>query len=603
MFVENDLVRTRPKESTALAFPRRYSRMGINGDGSTLSLDFTAMSSLDSRFTFSRTSNATYINSSGYVAYADSNMAINTAWLDTNTTPTGWTVYNATTPNAVLTIPSSGRRSMTVTSGVQSFLYQVITIPAGFTHTASIIVHSVTGTGPQLGSLFAINNGTISTFYKDGSSTGITSSTIVTAGTYAITFTGGDQIRLVGGSGVAASTFTIEISSLQIQIGTTISPAFIPNTSTSVAYYAPRFDYNPTTLAAKGLLIEGSTINSALYSESFVTSAGIYNDNAILNRTTTETSPSGGTAICFFPTTVLDYHRLQYSSVPVLSGVMTISIWLKRKDSNYRGGINAGNYLGASAVFDLNGAGSVVTLGGTATNKAATITAYPNNWYRVSLTGTYVAGNSFYIFMTSSTSTDSTGENFTGVASQGLIMWGIQIELGTGASSYIPTVASQVTRAQELCTLPITPASIGLTTSLIGTCFYEATVNCLPTSGYPLIVGFTDIGNNSKAWLSQVSTTGSNYSSWKTSTGTVGDVTFTNVVIPKTSFKFASSISSTQNLASRNGTAGTAGAVSSAVLSVPTQLNFGGVIDSMIIAKFKFFPTTKSQAELNALST
>ena len=34
------------------------------GDGSTLSLDFTAMSGLDSRFTFSRASTATFINSS-----------------------------------------------------------------------------------------------------------------------------------------------------------------------------------------------------------------------------------------------------------------------------------------------------------------------------------------------------------------------------------------------------------------------------------------------------------------------------------------------------------------------------------------------------------
>ena len=46
-----------------------------DGDGSTLSLDFTAMSGLDSRFTFSRASTATFINSSGLVESAANGVA------------------------------------------------------------------------------------------------------------------------------------------------------------------------------------------------------------------------------------------------------------------------------------------------------------------------------------------------------------------------------------------------------------------------------------------------------------------------------------------------------------------------------------------------
>jgi hypothetical protein len=420
--------------------PRRNSRMGIDGDGSTLNLDFTMMGgALDSRFTFSRAGNATYINSSGYVATATTN--------------------------------------------------------------------------------------------------------------------------------------------------------------------APRFDYDPTTLAAKGLLIEGSATNYFYNSQSLATSGASVNwiDSAILSRTSGNTDPANGaTAIGFNETLALDYHRI--NSYGTLTGVVTISVFVKQINAARRFAINAGVYAGVSAIFDLTTGLQVGATGGTASNKAASATAYPNGWFRFSVTGTYAANSNIYLAICSSTSTDTTGANFTGTSDGGVYIWGAQLESGTGASSYIPTVTSQVNRTQELCTLPITPANIGLTTSPIGTCFYEATVNYLPTSGYPLIVGFADIGNSSKAWLSQTSTTGSNYSSWKTSTGTVGDITFSNIIVPRTSFKFASSISSTQNLASRNGTAGTAGAVSSAVLSVPTQLNFGGVINSMIITKFKFFPTTKSQAELNALS-
>lgn len=58
-----------------LISPSRYSRMGDNGDGSTLDLDFTQMaytgSGIDERITFSRgSSQARYIGSDGYIAVA-----------------------------------------------------------------------------------------------------------------------------------------------------------------------------------------------------------------------------------------------------------------------------------------------------------------------------------------------------------------------------------------------------------------------------------------------------------------------------------------------------------------------------------------------------
>jgi len=608
----------RTRTSTLDAFGLRDQRNRIfptlsASDGSTIDLDFTTMGGvLDSRFAFTRPGpNATYINSSGYVTTAPSNVALNTAWTDSNPTPTSWLFYDGAGTPAVVTIPSLGRRSIAITAGTQSFMYQVVpALIIGLRYSVSIVVHSVTGAAPNFGNLLTANNASGPyVYYKDGSLSN--SSETVTAGTYTILFTAtasGDQIRIGSASGAAAGTYTLVVSSVQLQIGEAVSPTFLPNYSTSARYYGPRFDYNPTTLQAKGLLIEDTNTNSALYSESFVTSAGVYNDNAILSRTNTEISPSGGTAVCFFPTTVLDYHRLQYSSVPVLSGVMTISIWLKRKDSNYRGGINATGYIGASAVFDLNGAGTLVTLGGTAANKAATITAYPNNWYRVSLTGTYVAGNSFYIFMTSSTSTDSTGQNFTGVASQGLIMWGMQVELGNGASSYIPTYSVTSTRAADNCTFAITPANIGLTSAPPATFCYSANVHAIPTVPYPTIIAFQDSGGTTQVFRSQINSINANYVSWLP-TGSAANqaesITF-NTLTQGVDFKLASSITSTFVTASRNGTAATPVSVGATFsFSTPDKIVFGVLADkaAFTITNFKFFPIAKSQTELNALAT
>ena len=550
--------------------------MRRKGDGSTLNLDFTTMSALDSRLTFSRTSNATYINSSGYVAYADSNIAINTAWLDTNTTPTGWTVYNGAGTPAVLTIPSSGRRSMTVTSGVHSFLYQALTVPAGFTHTASIIVHSVTGTGPQLGTFFAINSGTISTYYKDGSSTGITSSTIVTAGTYAITFTGGDQIRLVGASGGAASTFTVEISSVQIQIGTTISPAFVPNTSTSAAYYAPRFDYDPTTLASKGLLIEGAATNLLNFSESFATTGGTNNNwaNTNLTRTSTNnTSPRNDDTALRLTASAANGTIISSAAIGT-SAERTLSVWLRR----------------------VTGTGNIqYTLDNGSTYTTQAITAA---WVRYTFATTTAAQRVGFRIVTSADAIE---------------IWGAQLETGTAASSYIPTVASQLTRSADLALMTSTNFSSWFTGGTTGTFFVDwhggvrgltSTVRSVISTD-DLLTKHLHLQQASAAGVLKVADFGAAHSVSTANTITSGART-------KGAFNFVGS-TSTVNLCLNGGTVATSSAIAFSV--APTWLVLGGVSSTGTsitdantvlngsIRQIKYYPTALTSAQLIAMTT
>jgi hypothetical protein len=186
--------------------------------------------------------------------------------------------------------------------------------------------------------------------------------------------------------------------------------------------------------------VEWAGANTATNSELLTTG---YTDNAILSRSAT-TSPTGNTAVVFYPTLVLDYHRLQFGAPIAMVGATTISVYVKQIGSDYRVGINAATYAAASVIFSLVGAGSVVgAVGGTAPNRAATITKVTDDgWYRITLTGTYTALNSVFVFMASSTSTDTTGANFIGVASQGISIWGLQINPGSTAQTYYPTTTA-----------------------------------------------------------------------------------------------------------------------------------------------------------------
>jgi hypothetical protein len=224
-----------------------------------------------------------------------------------------------------------------------------------------------------------------------------------------------------------------------------------------------RFDYDPTTTppTPRGLLIEGSASNLFNWSETFATSGGVQNwqtpENATLGTLTT--SPRNASdAYPINETTTNSVHRLQTYSFSGLSGAYSLSVWAKCVDTNTprRLYINANTALGAGALFDLTAtgtSGNAVNVSGTAGNRAGTWVAYPNGWYRCTLIGTRAADGTIYLQINRSTSITASDDSFAGSTSNGIIMWGAQLETGSGASSYIPTGASQGNRAADDCLL------------------------------------------------------------------------------------------------------------------------------------------------------
>ena len=429
--------------------PRRYSRTGIDGDGSTLNLDFTTMGALDSRFTFTRSTTATYINSSGYVASA----AINEA----------------------------------------------------------------------------------------------------------------------------------------------------------------RFECDATTLAAKGLLIEGSATNLQRYSATFeITGSYWYQtlgtnvagtaatapDNTSTPRRLTE--PASGTST--------GQLQISGSSAGILtSTTYTVSFWAKagtRSKVLWRC-----DAAGKDVGFNLD-TGVATVVAGTFTNTK--MTAYPNGWYRCEATWANVNASGFpSIYLATGTGITYT-ISYTCNSSYAEL-WGFQLELGSGASSYIPTTTAQVTRNPDLALMTSTNFSSWFTGGTAGTFFedFHGGVRGI-TSTVRSVISTNDqttkhlhLQQASAAGVLKVADFGAAHSVSTANSITSGART-------KGAFNFDGS-TSTVNLCLNGGTVATSSAIAFSV--APTWLVLGGTstdgstltdlttVLNGSIRQIKYYPTALTSAQLIAMTT
>lgn len=217
---------------------------------------------------------------------------------------------------------------------------------------------------------------------------------------------------------------------------------------TSAAYYGPRFDYDPVTLAPKGLLIEEQRSNLLLRSEEFDDASWGKDDvtltvNAVI-------APNGTlTADKVIPNTVsTSNHRLRQSQST--SAVSTsMSVYVKAAEYS-KFGLREGNVTGAYATFNL-ATGIVIESG---TGGTGFIQSVGNGWYRCSLS--FTAGASARVDLIPLPAAYTSGSplyTYAGDGVSGIFVWGAQLEAGSFATSYIPTVASTVTRSADVASM------------------------------------------------------------------------------------------------------------------------------------------------------
>jgi len=209
-----------------------------------------------------------------------------------------------------------------------------------------------------------------------------------------------------------------------------------------------RFDHNPTTGESLGLLVEEARTNSLTYSED--TSQWNTPINITLTQNQT-TAPSGTlTADQYLETAATGLHAQENTTFTfVTSTVYTYSVFAKSIGGrNFEIGYPSTLFTGRFARFTLSGSGSVQSSDAGVT---ASIQAYPDGWYRCSATSTCASGASSR--MSNFIIDGSFARSYAGDVTKGLFVWGAQLEAGSFPTSYIPTVASTVTRAADLASI------------------------------------------------------------------------------------------------------------------------------------------------------
>jgi len=440
----------------------------------SLNLDFLTNTTLDPRITFSRTTNATLVDATGRVTYAPNNLVLyseqfdNAAWSKSASTitpnaaaaPNGTTTADKLVENTAVTTGHFITPAVAPSTAAGQFFIYSVYAKAGERTFLQLIATAIGPASANLIAGFDLTNGTA------GTPSATLTSIITPAGDgwyrcsiaipVATTAVSSLQIRLSLNSTSTPSSYTGDGTSGLFIWGAQfeqVTYQTLPSTyvqTVASAYYGPRFDYNPVTLAPRGLLIEEQRVNLALYSDQFDNAswskaAGSVTANSV-------TSPDGTTnADTFVADTSTTFHTLSYyAPASGAAGVSyTTTVYLKAAANTFfRVQNDASGFGSQGGQFDL----TAVTASAVSSATAASITSVGNGWFRCSVTSTSTGAFTAVGLKIFPTNAGGNG-SIAGTGTASFFVWGAQTELGSFATSYIPTVASTVTRAADVATM------------------------------------------------------------------------------------------------------------------------------------------------------
>jgi hypothetical protein len=212
----------------------------------------------------------------------------------------------------------------------------------------------------------------------------------------------------------------------------------------------PRIDHDPATGVCKGLLIEESRTNLLAYSRDMTNGWG--GTNRSVSRNQVGIDGVANTACTIDDGTATGNHYIQQYTVANANNPITISAYLKAgtiSKAELRLNTSAG---GAIANIDLvaKTCAHFNTYGTGYGTGTGTITDIGGGWFRCTYTNTTTDTNavSGSVFTRNAGGSDSyTGTNGT------LIVDCFQLEVGTFATSYIPTTTAAVTRSADAASM------------------------------------------------------------------------------------------------------------------------------------------------------
>jgi hypothetical protein len=212
----------------------------------------------------------------------------------------------------------------------------------------------------------------------------------------------------------------------------------------------PRIDFNPSTFECLGLLIEESRTNLVLYSAQFDVSANWAAAAGVTISPNTDVSPEG--TLTADTMTSSAGNQITQDVLPIANTIYTNSLYYKKTiGATYQPGHYLYFYGGTSVIYVVRlntdtGAATPITGVGYTAPVSYSVTSVGNYW-RLSVTGN--SGNNPSGRLTMYPNMTAGG----GIAAGSQIIWGAQFEAGAFPTSYIPTVASTVTRSADIASI------------------------------------------------------------------------------------------------------------------------------------------------------
>ena len=548
----------------------------------TLNLNFTTMTALPSTITFSRNSNATYYDSTGKLTYAPNNQLTysndfsNAVWTKSGLTQSaGLVTVSAGTAWHRLSASGVATSAVTTTSvklkaGTHRYVqilddhaapsndYENFDLVAG-TKSSSGVTSSISDAGDGYWLCSITGNGDLGN-----------------NGIYISPVTGLNAARAESWTATGTETFYVKEAQLELVTYQTTPGTY--NATTSAAYYGARLDYNPATLAARGLLIEEARTNSALYSQDFSNGTWVaFSGAAKVGAATGIVDPAGtqnAYELSFGATggTIGAASAVYQACTFTASSFYSFSVYLRAKTGT--------TTIRLSAFASTNTGTADITL--------------TTAWTRVLLEN-FSSG--------AATSGNIAIRNNVAGNSANVYAWGAQVELGSFATSYIPTAGGTVSRSADTASMTGTNFSswynqsegsfVVNTTPLVatGSLYSNGVFGLLPTTGTG--GGSFFLGQSAtQNWL------------WWRANGSMA-VTF-GTVVANTPAKLAIAYKLADYAAvANNGTVGTSSDATALVNA--TSLSLGGQYAIQpyggYIASFVYYPQRLPNATLQSLTS
>jgi hypothetical protein len=428
----------------------------LNFAGGSFGLDGRSVSDLTALpgFTFTRASLAMGYDATGKLVYGPNNLG-----LQSQTFGTGWSIVRATVSSDAIAAPDGTLTADKLTEDTSTnshYAAQTITAPIGQSLPSIYVkaagrtwafVEFISGATDRYAYINlttgAVGNGNATPTVTDAGN-GWWRVSLPVASLAATT-----QIFVFLASANGTFTYTgdgtsgVYLWGAQLEAVTyqTTPSTYYP--TTTAAYYGPRLVYDPVTLASQGILVEEARTNLCLQSQDFATT---WTQDAVTVTANATTSPDGtSNADKVIETATTANHRFRQIVTVSNATAYTYSVFIKAGERTWA---FVEVISGATDVFCYVNL-STGALGGTI-NGTWTVTGVGNGWHRVSCTFT-TATTTAQAFNQLSTGNGVT--SYAGDGTSGAFFYQAQLELGTGASSPIPTTTAAVTRAADAVTL------------------------------------------------------------------------------------------------------------------------------------------------------